>query len=122
MSNYIDGFVLAIPKKNIDLYKKMAKSAGKIWMDHGAIGYYECIQDDVNPGEVTSFQDAVLLKKDEVVFFSFVIYKSKSQRDKANKKIMADPRILKLSQKYGQIFDHKRMIYGGFKPVVKINR
>lgn len=114
---YIDGFVLPVPKKNIEAYKKMSRKAGKVWMEYGALQYLECMGDDVPPGEVTSFGMSVKAKKDEVVFFSYIVYKSRAQRDRINKKVMADPRIAAMGPD-NMPFDGKRMIYGGFKPVV----
>ena len=90
--DYVDGFILPIPRKNLSKYKKMATSMGKVWMDHGAIDYVECIADDVKPGKVTSFPQSVKLKKGEVVFFSWATYKSRKHRDLVMKKVMADPR------------------------------
>ncbi len=117
---YVDGFVLPIPKKNIAKYKKWAKLAGRVWLEHGAIDYVECIADDVKPGKVTSFPQSVKLKKGEVVFFSWVTYKSKSQRDRIMKKVMADPRLAEMMNPGEMPFDGKRMFWGGFKPVVKM--
>lgn len=117
MANYVDGFVLPIPKKNVEKYKKIAKLACKIWLEHGAIEYHECMADDVKPGKITSFPMSVKLKPTEVVFFSWIVYKSRSHRDKVLKKVMADPRIAKMGPEM-MPFDGKRMIYGGFKPVI----
>lgn len=116
MAFYVDGFVLPIPKKNVDKYKKMAKIAAKVWMDHGALEYHECMADDVKPGKTTSFPQSVKLKAGEVVFFSWITYKSRAHRDRVLKKVMADPR-LKMDMA-SMPFDAKRMIWGGFKPVV----
>src|SRR5690606_12212240 len=90
---YVDGFVLPVPKKKLDAYQRMARKAGKVWMEYGALQFMECVADDVPPGKVTSFPKSVKLKKDEVVLFSFIVYKSRSQRDRVNKKVMSDPRI-----------------------------
>lgn len=119
MALYVDGFVLPIPKKNVEKYKKIAKIAAKVWMEHGALEYYECIADDVKPGKTTSFPQSVKLKSNEVVFFSWIIYKSRAQRDKILKKVMKDPRIAGMGPEM-MPFDGKRMIYGGFKPVVTL--
>src|ERR1043165_6297577 len=116
---YVDGFVLPIPRSKIGAYKKMAKIAGKVWRDHGAIDYVECMGDDVKKGKHTSFPQSVKLKKGEVVFFSFCTFKSRSHRDRANKKIMNDPRMAKLMDPKKMPFDGKRMFWGGFKPVIK---
>ena len=115
---YIDGFVVAVPKKNVKAYKAMATKAGKIWMEYGALEFRECIADDVKPGKLTSFPQSVKLKKDEVVFFSYIVYKSRKDRDRINKKVMTDPR-LKMDGK-DMPFDAKRMIWGGFKTLVDL--
>ena len=117
--NYVDGFVLPIPKKNLAKYKKMAKLACKVWTEHGAIDYLECIADDVKTGKLTSFPKSVKLKKNEVVFFSWITYKSRSHRDLVLKKVFADPRLKSMMDPKNMSFDGKRMIYGGFKPLVK---
>lgn len=114
---YVDGFVLPVPKKNIEAYKKVARKAGKIWMEYGALQYVEAMGDDVPPGEITSFELSVKAKKDEVVFFSYIVFKSRAQRDKINKKVMTDPRLSAMAPET-MPFDSKRMIFGGFKPVV----
>ena len=115
---YVDGFVVAVPKKNLAEYKKMARKAGKIWIEHGALSYTECVGDDVPVGKVTSFTKAVKLKPDETVIFSWIEYKTKRDRDAVNKKVMADPRLqMDMSD---APFDAKRMIYGGFKSVIEL--
>lgn len=116
--SYVDGFVLPIPQENIDRYRKMARKAGKIWMEYGALSYVECQADDVKPGKSTSFPQAVKLKPGEVVFFSYITYKSRRHRDAVNRKVMADPRIAALCPPDAMPFDGKRMFWGGFKPVV----
>jgi uncharacterized protein YbaA (DUF1428 family) len=118
--NYVDGFVLPIPKKNLAAYKKMATQMGKLWMEFGAVDYVECIADDVQSGKVTSFPQSVKLKKGEVVFFSWVTYKSKTDRNRILKKVMNDPRAAEVMDSDPMIFDGMRMFWGGFKPVVKI--
>jgi uncharacterized protein YbaA (DUF1428 family) len=117
---YIDGFLLPVPKKNLDAYKKMSRKAGKIWKEYGALDYVECVADDVQPGKVTSFPQAVQLKKNEVVFFSWIVYKSRRHRDAVNKKVMADPRIAEMGPPNPMPFDGTRMMWGGFKPVVRL--
>jgi uncharacterized protein YbaA (DUF1428 family) len=115
---YVDGFVLPIPRKNLAAYKKMAKLSARVWREHGAIDYFECQGDDVPTGKVTSFQKSVKLKKGEVVYFSWATYKSRAHRDSVMKKVMADPRLAGMMD--GKMpFDGMRMIWGGFKPVVK---
>jgi len=118
MANYVDGFVIPVPKKKIDAYRRMALKAGKIWREHGALEFRECIADDVKPGKVTSFPQSVKLKAGEVVWFSFIVYKSRKHRDRVNAKVMKDPRLASMMDPKGMPFDAKRMIYGGFKVMV----
>lgn len=119
MSRYVDGFVLAVPKANLEAYRKMAEEAGKVWMEHGALEYIECVGDDVQPGKVTSFPQAVQLKDDEVVVFSWIVYKSRQQRDEINEKVMKDPRIAGYTPE-DMPFDGMRMFWGGFETVVEL--
>ena len=116
---YIDGFVLPIPKKKLDAYRKIAQKAGKIWREHGALDYWECVADDVPYGKVTSFPRSVKLKPNETVVFSWIVYKSRRDRDKINAKVMADPRIAAMGGPQDMPFDGKRMIFGGFKKLVR---
>ena len=116
---YVDGFVVPVPKAKLADYKKMAKKAGKVWMDHGALHYVECVADDVKPGKVTSFPQAVKLKPDEVVIFSWIVYPNRKVRDKVNAKVMADPRLAAMMDPKAMPFDGKRMFWGGFKPMVE---
>jgi uncharacterized protein YbaA (DUF1428 family) len=118
MATYVDGFVLPIPKKNIEAYRKLSRKAGKVWRDHGALEYRECVAEDVKPGKHTSFPQSVKLKPNELVWFSWIVYKSRKHRDAVNKKVMSDPRIASMDGK--GIFDGKRMIYGGFKTMVEM--
>ncbi len=117
---YVDGFILPIPRKKIAAYKKMAVLAGKVWRDHGAIDYVECIADDVKKGKITSFPQSVKLKKGEVVFFSWATYKSRTHRDSVMKKVMTDPRLAKFMDEEAMPFDGTRMFWGGFKPMVRL--
>ena len=117
--NYVDGFVLPIPKKKMAAYKAMARVASKVWMDHGALAYTECVEDDVKPGKLTSFPQSVKLKKGEVVVFSYVVYKSRKDRDRVNKAVMTDPRLAKYMDPKKMPFDGKRMFWGGFKTIVQ---
>jgi uncharacterized protein YbaA (DUF1428 family) len=119
--NYVDGFILPIPRKKLAAYKKLAKLASKVWLEHGAIDYVECIADDVKPGKVTSFPQAVKLKKGEVVFFSWATYKNRAHRDKVMKKVMVDPRLSEMSPE-NMPFDGRRMFWGGFKPVINVSK
>ena len=115
---YVDGFVVAVPKQNIEAYKTMARTAGEVWKEHGALAYVECIGDDVPLGEVTSFPRAVQAKDDETVVFSWIVYESREQRDAINKKVMADPRLK--DSMTNMPFDGKRMIYGGFTTFLEL--
>ena len=115
---YVDGFVVAVPKKNLAAYRKLARKAGKIWMEHGALQYVECVADDVKSGKVTSFPQSVKLKAGEVVIVAYVVYKSRRDRDRVNKLVMADPRLRPMMHDHP--FDAKRMFWGGFKPIVSL--
>lgn len=116
---YVDGFILPIPRKKLNAYKKMATIAAKVWLDHGAISYVECMGDDIQKGKVTSFPQSVKLKKGEVVFFSWVTYKSRKHRDQVMKKVMNDERLNVYMDETKMPFDGMRMFWGGFKPVVQ---
>ena len=118
--SYVDGFVVPVPKKNLDAYRRMARKAGKIWREYGALEYIECVADDVKPGKRTSFPQSVKLKADEVVVFSYIVYKSRRQRDSVNKKVMADPRLAEMMDPKAMPFDGKRMFFGGFKVIVSL--
>ncbi len=118
MASYVDGFVVPVPKKKIEAYRRMALKAGKIWREHGALQYRECIADDVKWGKRTSFPRSVKLKAGEVVWFSWIVYKSRAHRDRVMKKVMKDPRLADMMDPKAMPFDAKRMIYGGFKVVV----
>lgn len=115
---YVDGFVLAVPKANIEAYKTMAQTAGEVWKEYGALSYVECIGNDVPHGELTSFPRAVLAKENEVVVFSWITYRSRAERDSINEKVMADPRLA--PEKWAMPFDGKRMIYGGFESFLEL--
>jgi len=115
---YVDGFVLPVPRKNIAAYKKMAKLAGKVWRDHGALDYRECVAEDVKVGKWTSFPRSVKLKKGETVVFSWITYKSRAHRDRVLAKVMKDKRLASMMDPKAQPFDGKRMIYGGFDTIV----
>jgi uncharacterized protein YbaA (DUF1428 family) len=117
---YVDGFVLPIPKRNTALYKKIARKAGKIWKEHGALEYRECIADDVKSGKLTSFPQAVKLKPGEAVWFSWIVYKSRRDRDRILKKVMSDPRLADMMDPRKLPFDGKRMFWGGFKVEVDL--
>jgi uncharacterized protein YbaA (DUF1428 family) len=120
MASYVDGFVMPVPKKNVAAYRRMARKAGKVWREHGAIEYRECIADDVKPGKVTSFPQSVKLKPNEVVWFSWIVFKSRRHRDQVNARVMKDPRLASMMDPKDMPFDGKRMIYGGFKVSVDV--
>lgn len=114
---YVNGFIVPVPKDKLDAYRKLARKAGKIWMEHGALEFHECVADDVQVGKRTSFPRSVKLKPDETVMFSWIVFKSRKERDKVNAKVISDPRFDSMTME-GMPFDGKRMIYGGFKSVV----
>ncbi|GAA4339253.1 DUF1428 domain-containing protein [Variovorax defluvii] len=116
---YVDGYVLPVPRRNIERYREMATLAGKIWREHGALEYRECVADDVKSGELTSFPQAVILKDDEVVIFSYIVYESRAHRDEVNAKVMADPRLADMMDPETLPFDGKRMFWGGFETLVE---
>ncbi|MEK7105599.1 MAG: DUF1428 domain-containing protein [Patescibacteria group bacterium] len=117
---YVDGFVLVVPKKNLDAYRKMARGGEKLWRKHGALDYKECWGDDLNPKWVTlTFPKMTKMKPSEIVVFSYIGYKSKAHRDKVNKLVMSDPSMNDPKYKKMKMpFDMKRMAYGGFKVIV----
>jgi uncharacterized protein YbaA (DUF1428 family) len=112
---YVDGFVLPVPRKNLDAYRRLAHKAGRVWREHGALEFRECIADDVKVGKWTSFPRSVKLKRGETVVFSYIVYKSRAHRDRVNAKAMKDPRLAKMMNPKAMPFDGKRMIWGGFK-------
>jgi len=116
--SYVDGFVVPVPRKKLKAYRRMAQKAGKVWRDHGALEFRECEADDVKPGKRTSFPQSVKLKRGETVFFSYIVFKSRADRDRVNAKVMKDPRISGMGDIKDMPFDAKRMIYGGFKVLV----
>ena len=115
---YVDGFVVPVPKKKVQAYRRLAQKAGKIWREQGALDFKECIADDVKVGKLTSFPRSVKLKPSETVVFSWITYKSRAHRDRVNAKVMKDKRIAGMDPK-DMPFDGKRMIYGGFKIIVE---
>ncbi|HEX7037091.1 MAG TPA: DUF1428 domain-containing protein [Pseudomonadales bacterium] len=116
MGRYVDGFVLPLPKKNVEAYREIADLAGQVWREHGALDYVECIADDVKPGELTSFPQSVDLKDDETVVFAWIVYESREARDRILDAVMKDPRMK--MEPENMPFDAKRMIYGGFTELV----
>ena len=125
MTNYIDGFVLPVPRTYIDEYKKVAEKVADIWKEYGAIAYFEFVGDDLSLEGTKSFIDTVAIKEDEEVVFGWVVFPSKEIRDLANKKVPEDPRVAEivapLTNPEKLIFDANRMVYGGFKPLVQSN-
>jgi uncharacterized protein YbaA (DUF1428 family) len=119
MPNYVDGFVLPVPTKNLDAYRRMARKASKVWRDHGALQYVEAVADDVKPGKHTSFPQSVKLKAGETVVFAWIVYKSRRDRDRINAKVMKDPRLASMMDPKALPFDGKRMFWGGFKTFVE---
>jgi len=117
---YVDGFVLPVPRKKLQAYRSMARRAGRIWKEHGALEFRECVADDVKPGKLTSFPQSVKLKPGETVFFSYIVYRSRRDRDRINKKVMADKRLADMMDPKATPFDARRMIYGGFKVMVDL--
>src|SRR5215813_13752906 len=115
---YVDGFVIPVVTTTLPSYRRMAKQAGNIWRDHGALEVREYVADDVNVGKRTSFPRSVKLKPGETVVFSWIAYKSRAHRDRVNAKVMKDPRLAKMMDPKAMPFDGKRMIYGGFKTLV----
>ena len=116
---YVDGFVIPVPKKKLRAYLSMARTAGKIWRDHGALEFREGVADDVKVGKWTSFPRSVKLKPAETVIFSWIVFKSRAHRDRVNAKVMKDERFARMMKSSAMPFDGKRMIYGGFKVVVE---
>jgi len=121
MTHYVDGFVVPVPQRNLDAYRRLAAQAGKIWMEHGALQYWECTADDVKPGKVTSFPQSVQLKDDEIVIFSWIVYRSREHRDAVNAKVMEDPRMKDMMDPKKAPFDGMRMFFGGFKSFLELS-
>ncbi len=121
MAHYVDGFVVPVPRRNLDRYRRIAEQAGSIWLEHGALQYWECVGDDVKPGKVTSFPQCVQLKAAEVVVFSWIVYNSREERDGINAKVMADPRMKDMMDPKKIPFAGMRMFWGGFKRLVELS-
>lgn len=117
---YIDGFVVVVPKKKIELYRRIARKAGRIWREHGALDYRECVGEDVNVKYGTPFPKLARLKRGETVVFSWITYKSRKHRDAVIKKVMADPRLAPMTEPGAMPFDMKRMTYGGIDVIVDL--
>lgn len=117
---YVDGFVVPLPKKNIETYREISSKFGAIWREHGALQFRECIADDVKPGKLTSFPQSVNLEPDETVVFSWIVYESRAHRDEVNDRVMQDPRMADMMKPENMPFDGKRMIYGGFEVLIDL--
>jgi len=115
---YVDGFIVPVPKKSVEAYRRIARKAGKVWREHGALEFKECIADDVKKGKWTSFPRSVKLKPNETVVFSYIVYKSRAHRDRVMAKVMKDKRLANMMDPKAMPFDAKRMIFGGFKILV----
>lgn len=121
MANYVDGFVLAVQRARVEDYRRIAEIAGKVWLEYGALEYRECVAEDVKVGKVTSFPQAVKLEDDEVVVFSWIVYRSREERDRINAQVMADPRITASLEGKTPPFDMQRLIFGGFTTLVALD-
>ena len=120
MAHYIDGFLFAVALSKAKDYQKIARRAGKIWIEYGALDYKECIGDDLNTEGMGSFTKTMATTKKETVFFSYIVYRNKKHRDAVNKKVMADPRIKRMMKDKNPPVDYSRMVWGGFKAVVDL--
>jgi uncharacterized protein YbaA (DUF1428 family) len=120
---YVDGYVLPVPLAKLAEYRRLARKAGKIWVEHGALEVHECVADDVQPGKHTSFPQAVKLKADETVVLSWIVFKSRKDRDRVNTKVITDPRLafMEHADPATLPFDGQRMFWGGFKPIVSLS-
>lgn len=116
---YVDGYVLPIPRKNLQAYRRMARTAAKVWRDHGALEYRECAGDDLKVKMGVSFPRRFKAKRGETVVFAWVVFRSRAQRDRVNAKVMKDPRLEAMMKDMPMPFDVKRMVYGGFKVLVE---
>jgi len=120
MGIYVDGYVLPVKKARLAEYRRVARKAGKVWIEYGALEVHETVAEDVKPGKWTSFPQAVKLKDDEVVVFSYILFKSRKARDTINKKVMEDPRLAAMMDPKDMPMDGKRMFWGGFNSLVKL--
>jgi uncharacterized protein YbaA (DUF1428 family) len=118
--HYVDGMVTPVPKAKLAEYRRMSRLCGKVWKEHGALEYVECVADDVKPGKTTSFPQAVKLKDGEVVMFSWIVYRNRRDRDRINKLVMADPRLAAMMDPKKMPFDARRMFWGGFKQMIAL--
>ena len=122
MARYVDGFVIPIPKRNVEAYRRLAQRAGKVWLALGALEFRECVGDDLKIKGVAPFARAARAKAGETVFFSWIVYRSRAHRDRVNAKVMTDSRITDMMEGKAMPFDGKRMVYGGFKVLVDLQQ
>jgi len=120
MARYVDGFLIPVPKKNLEAYRRLSRKAGKVWRDYGALDYRECVGDDLNIKGMVPFPRRVKCKPGETVVFAWILYKSRAHRDRVNAKVMKDPRLATMMDGKSMPFDPKRMSYGGFKVLVEV--
>jgi uncharacterized protein YbaA (DUF1428 family) len=120
MAKYVDGYVVPVPTAKIDAYRQIAQKAGSVWREYGALEYRECVAEDVQKGERTSFPRSVLLEDDETVVFSWIVFESRAHRDEVNKKVMDDPRLNEMMDMEGMPMDPNRMFFGGFETIVEL--
>ena len=118
--SYVDGFLLPVPKKNLEAYARMSRKAGKVWREYGALDYKECAGDDLNVKGMVPFPRRIRLKPGETVVFSWIVFRSRAHRDQVNAKVMKDPRLAGMMDSKAMPFDLKRMVYGGFKVIVDL--
>jgi uncharacterized protein YbaA (DUF1428 family) len=117
---YVDGFLLPVPKKNLEAYTRMSRKAGKLWREHGALDYKECAGDDLKVKGMVPFPRRLKLKPGETVVFSWIVFKSRAHRDQVNARVMKDPRLAGMMDSKAMPFDVKRMVYGGFRVIVDL--
>jgi uncharacterized protein YbaA (DUF1428 family) len=117
---YVDGYVLPVHRKNLEAYRRMARTAGKVWKDHGALQYRECAGEDLAVKWGVSFPRLMKIKRGETVVFSWIVFKSRAHRDRVNAKVMKDPRLAEMMDQKAMPFDLKRMVYGGFSILVDL--
>ena len=120
MARYVDGFVIPIPKRNVQVYRRVARKAGKVWIEHGALEFRECVGDDLKTKGTPPFTRAAKAGSGETVLFSWIVYRSRAHRDRVNAKVMKDPRLADMMDPKAMPFDVKRMVYGGFKVLVDL--
>jgi uncharacterized protein YbaA (DUF1428 family) len=121
VARYVDGFVIPVPKRKVEAYRRIAQKAGRVWLEHGALEFRECVGDDLKVKGMSPFTRAARAKAGETVFFSWIVYKSRAHRDRVNAKVMTDPRLADMMDEKAMPFDVKRMVYGGFKVLVDLN-